>query len=162
MFIIRDPEKNYPFWFIITSTASNHEQLGTITASHWMDRLGLHEFSDNLNILPVTMKSQRTCFILVPCKNLMTTIVTYLFLLSNNHWVCQLDWISSRVRGPLFSHNIYHYLLKAKVCTKVQYKSSVCPDWYSKSLMIYHSHNNTYEIGNIETNKKTLKGMRTA
>ena len=69
--------KNYPFWFIITSTSSNHEQLGTITASHWMDRLGLREFSDNLNILPVTKKSQRTCFILVPPKNLMTTLWLY-------------------------------------------------------------------------------------
>ena len=69
--------KNYPFWFIITSTSSNHEQLGTITASHWMDRLGLHEFSDNSNILPVTKKSQRTCFILVPPKNLMTTLWLY-------------------------------------------------------------------------------------
>ena len=69
--------KNYPFWFIITSTSSNHEQLGTITASHWMDRFGLREFSDILNILPVTKKSQRTYFISVPPKNLMTTLWLY-------------------------------------------------------------------------------------
>ena len=59
------------------------------------------------------------------------------------------------MRDPLFSHNVYH-LLKAKLCTKVQYESSLCPGWYFKTLIIYHSHNNTYEIGYIETNKKQL------